>query len=490
MLAGTAPASHAEPAFSAGKRIPRRLGAMLLYAQVAALLAGLFAAGLLGLGPLRYGFIAGCAAIGWQAWREGPARHIEMSIILFIWAPFLRRVMDFHAGFDPGGVMLLGPLLTLLPPCLDLYAWLITGRLRFDARTLPPFLLIALCLLYGLSLSVAGGDVLPAMITLAKALPPMLYCIWLAARGAEEPDVMGGAARGFLIAMPIAGIYCVYQYFYLPDWDAYWITMTSAVSNSQGLAEAEKVRVFGPMNSAASLGHFALAAILLLAFVRRGLVSLLLCIPILVGLMLSSYRTAWIALGLGVACCGLNAATRARAGLVTAGAAVAIAVVLATTSFGDDVIDRFSTLGAVSEDGSGQVRTGDLGLLLDHADQLAVGLGLGSLGPFGDMQPRVSVVPTNAVDGIVLSSVLMMGLAGGSLYITGVLWAAFQKLVAALTSANPRLVTAGAIVLANTAVLPLTDVTRGEIGFVFWAFVGIITAGPERTRVPTLMPLL
>lgn len=459
-----------------------RRGPVLLYVEVAALLAGMFAAGSLGLGPARYGFVAGCAAVGWQAWRQGPARHLEISVVLFVWAPFLRRVMDFHAGFDPGGFMLTGPLLALLPPCLDLYAWLITGRLRFDVRGLPPFLLMGLCLLYGLSLSVAGGDLLPAAITLAKTLPPILYCVWLAARGAEQPDVMEGAARGFLVAMPAAGAYCVFQYFYLPDWDAYWMTMTSSAINSLGLAEAEKVRVFGPMNSAASLGHFALAAVLLLTFVRRDLLSLLLCVPILAGLMLSAYRTSWIGLALGVACCGLNAGTRARAGAVAAFAAAAVAAILATTSFGDDVIDRFSTLGSLGHDGSGQARSGDLATLLDRADQLIVGLGLGGLGPFGDMQPRVSAVPTSATDGIVLTSVLLMGLAGGCLYVLSVLWAALQRLAPALRAEDPRLVAAGAIVLANVAVLPLTDVTRGEIGFVFWAFLGVVTAGPNRAR--------
>lgn len=457
-----------------------RIGPGLLHLEVAALLLSMFAAGLVGLAPARYGFIAGCAAIGWQAWREGPARHLEMSIILFVWAPFLRRVMDFHAGFDPGGFMLVGPLLALLPPCLDLHAWLITGRLRFDARFLPPFLLMGLCLLYGLTLSVAGGDLLPAAIGLFKTLPPILYCVWLAARGAEEPNVIEGAARGFLIAMPAAGAYCIFQYFYLPDWDAYWMTMTASISNSQGLAEVEKVRVFGPMNSAASLGHFALAAILLLAFVRRDLISLLLCVPILAGLMLSSYRTAWIGLALGIGGCGLNVGTRARAGLVAVCGAAAIAAIIATTSFGDDVVDRFSTLASLGDDGSGQARTGDLGVLLDHAGELLVGLGLGGLGPFGDMQPRVSAAPTSASDGIVISSVLTMGLGAGCLYMLGLVWAALQRLAGALRAQDFRLVAAGAIVLANVAMLPLTDVTRGEIGFVFWAFLGIVTSSPSR----------
>jgi hypothetical protein len=446
--------------------------AILLYAQLAVLGGLTFGLGRAGIGAVRYAFIAGCIVIGYQAWRQGPARHLEISIVLFVWAPFLRRVVDFSAGFDPSGYMLIGPILALLPPCADLYAWLVTGSLKHSTRALWPYVLMGLCLLYGLCLSIANGDMLPAALGLAKFVPTMLYGLWLAARGGEEPNVIEGATRGFLIAMPAAGLYGIYQYFYLPDWDSFWMTMTASINDAQGVAEAEKVRVFGPMNSAESLGHFCTAAILLIGFSRRAWLALLLCLPIVTSLLLSSYRTAWIGLAVGILYCGLQGGTRRRAAVIAIWIVAGAAVILATTSFGDKVMDRIASFEAPSSDGSGQARWDEYVAIAHNPEQDLVGLGIGGLGPFGDLQPRQTII----VDGIVIDAIMLMGLVGGSLYLLALLWASMQGLAATFRSFDPRAVAAAAIIIANLAAIPLASITRGEVGFLFWAFVGAATA--------------
>ena len=459
------------------KAVPARMTIILLYAQLA-LLGGLtFVLGRAGIGPVRYAFIAGCLAIGYQAWRQGPARHLEFCIVLFVWAPFLRRVVDFSLGFDPSGYMLIGPILALLPPVADLYAWLVTGRMKSETRMLAPYVLMAACLLYGVSLSIANGDMLPAALGLAKFVPTLLYGLWLVARGGEEPSVIEGATRGFLIAMPAAGLYGLYQYFYLPDWDSFWMTMTSSINDAQGMAEAEKVRVFGPMNSAESLGHFCTAAILLIGFSRRGRLSLMLCLPIVTALLLSSYRTAWIGLAAGIIYCGLQSATRRRAAVMSIWIVVGAAIILATTSFGDKVMERFASFEAPSADGSGQARWDEYVAIADHPEQLLVGLGIGGLGPFGDLQPRQSII----VDGIVIDAIMLMGLIGGSLYLAALLWASMQGLAVTFRTSDPRAVAAAAIIIANLAAVPLASITRGEAGFLFWAFTGAATATINRS---------
>ena len=443
-----------------------------LYLQLA-LLGGLtFLLGRAGIGAVRYAFIGGCVALGYQAWRQGPARHLEISIILFVWAPFLRRVVDFSAGFDPSGFMLVGPTLALLPPCADLYAWLVAGSLKRDTGMIWPYVLMGFCLLYGLSLSIAGGDMLPAALGLAKFVPSMLYGLWLVARGGEEPNVIDGATRGFLIAMPAAGLYGIYQYFYLPDWDSFWMTMTASINDAQGLAEAEKVRVFGPMNSAESLGHFCTAAILLIGFSRRTWLSLLLCVPIVTALLLCSYRTAWIGLAVGIIYCALQGSTRRRAVLISIWIVAGAAVILATTSFGDKVVDRIASFEAPSTDGSGQARWDEYVAIAEHPEQVLVGLGIGGLGPFGDFQPRQSII----VDGIVIDAIMLMGLIGGSLYLLALLWASMQGMSATFRASDPRAVAAAAIIVANLVAIPLASITRGEVGFLFWTFVGAATA--------------
>jgi hypothetical protein len=338
---------------------------------------------------------------------------------------------------------------------------------------LGPYILMGLCLLYGTTVSLAQGDFLPTIVQLSKLLPPLTYGLWMAARAGETPDVIDGAARGFMITMPLAGLYGLYQFFYPPEWDAYWLIMTAA--NSMGSGESEKIRVFGPMNSPASLGHFMMAGILVIAFAQRSLMGLLLCVPMFVGLMLSSVRAAWVGLAVGIVYCWLHGSTRARAQLVIVWGAAAIALILATSSFGDAVIDRFSTFAAPEQDGSAQGRSGDFAALIDDADHLVVGLGLGGLGSFDISKPQVNLIPTEATDGIVVSSILTLGVFVGSLYMLGVVWACAQGLIAVQARPTRRMIAASAVVLGNAVVLPLTAVTSGEIGFLFWAFLGMIS---------------
>ena len=86
---------------------------LLVYATLLGLLLIVFAAGMKGVALARPLFIAGCLGVAWQAWRIRPGLHAEVVVILFVFAAFLRRVVDSHAGFNASGIMLVGPLLAL-----------------------------------------------------------------------------------------------------------------------------------------------------------------------------------------------------------------------------------------------------------------------------------------------------------------------------------------------------------------------------------------
>ena len=67
-------------------------------------------------GATRPLFLLGCLAVSWYAWSRSPGEHLQAVLALFCFAPFLRRLVDLSAGFDPGGLMIAGPLLALLAP--------------------------------------------------------------------------------------------------------------------------------------------------------------------------------------------------------------------------------------------------------------------------------------------------------------------------------------------------------------------------------------
>src|SRR3954447_15113985 len=96
---------------------PQPLAAMAMNCWPTALLlvATALAGPALG-GIVRPGFVLGCAIAGWLAWRRSAEAHVQSAILMFAFAPFVRRLVDISAGFDPSGIMLSGPLLFIIAP--------------------------------------------------------------------------------------------------------------------------------------------------------------------------------------------------------------------------------------------------------------------------------------------------------------------------------------------------------------------------------------
>ena len=90
-------------------------------AAVLVLLGTVVIGGALG-GLARLLFVLGCGAVGWYAWRQRPGAHLQAALILFVFAPFVRRIVDLSAGYDQLGLMLIGPLLAILAPAVELDA--------------------------------------------------------------------------------------------------------------------------------------------------------------------------------------------------------------------------------------------------------------------------------------------------------------------------------------------------------------------------------
>lgn len=81
----------------------------------------LLATGLVGPflgGSSRALFIAACGAAGWFAWRRGPSAHVKAALLLFVFTPLVRRVVDAKVGFDASNLMIVGPLVAIFPALL------------------------------------------------------------------------------------------------------------------------------------------------------------------------------------------------------------------------------------------------------------------------------------------------------------------------------------------------------------------------------------
>ena len=422
-------------------------------------------------------FVAGSAGVGYLAWREGCGASIEAALSLYVFAPFLRRLVDLSAGFDPASTMLIGPVLAIALPAFDLRHLLV--RRDRDDEALLPFLLVGLCITYGMMLSAFSGDFGPLATSALKMYAPLLYGAWVLRAARHDPSAITAATRAFSVLAPVIGLYAIWQYVSPPDWDRYWMLNVSGTISVLGRPEPYGVRVFSTMNSPASFGTYAACGVLLFGFCRRGWQALVLALLVAPGLLFTYYRTAWISLVLGIGYCALFGRTRERSILIAVVIVAATALAATSADFGDAITERLGTLtGSLADDGSGKARLGQLFEIYRLVDGFAFGLGFASLAaPFNGV---------DAADGEVVTAVIAMGIMVGTLYLAGLLWACVQALLRIRASRDPQIIVVGAVIVGMVAAIPLTSVTSGEIGLLLWTFVALATAQPRVARRPGL----
>lgn len=446
-------------------KLKLRNPAVLSYALTLGLMIGCTALGFLGIGAARWIFMVGCVVLGYVSWKDSPGRNLEIVIILFAFSPFIRRVIDLGAGFDQLAIMLSGPLLAMLVPCTEL-TQLITGKLR--VKNTGPFILAGVCILYAAAISLFTAEYQVVMALTLKWMSPLLYGLWIMSKSGDPANnIISHASRAFLIVTPVMGIYGVAQYIDPMPWDRYW--MIYAEMNSIGTPEPYKVRVFSTMNSPASFATFATAGLIVFSFTRRGWQSILIGFTVALSLMLSQYRTAWIAMLCGIGYGFIYPSTRARSNGV--GVCAVIAGILATTlggPIGDVVSQRFDSLSQGSKDGSAVERISEFVDFYAQVDQYLYGKGLGIL-----TRPVPGLV---AVDGTVIGCFLSMGIIVGSLCLIALIWAAVRAIMHTRMTSNSMQVANSAVVFGMIITLPLAGITASESGFLFWCFVGIATA--------------
>lgn len=477
-MPGSPPLSGLRPLPGAGMagREPGLRG-LLLHSKARLALIGL----LLGTAALalaapsiaRPAFILGCAVVGTMAWREGCGPSIETALTLYVFAPFLRRLVDVSIGFDPSSTMLIGPVLAIAIPTVELRHLLY--QREPDDEALLPLLLVGACITYGMLISAFAGEFASLGTAALKMYAPLLYGAWIMRRVRRDPGALEATTRAFLVLAPIIGAYGVWQYISPSDWDRYWMVSVSGTISVLGRPEPYQVRVFSMMNSPASFGTYAACGVLLFGFCRRGWTAMVFAAVIGLGLLFTYYRTAWISLALGIGYCALFGQTRRRAGVISVVIVIATILAAGSADFGDAIVDRLQTFtGSVSEDGSGKARLGQLFEVYRLVDEMAYGLGFARLAtPFNGV---------DAADGEVVTAIIAMGAIVGSLYLVGLVWACVQALLRIRAHADQRLIVTGAVIAGMLASIPLTSVTSGEIGLLLWVFIALATSQPRQLQ--------
>ncbi|MCC6890954.1 MAG: O-antigen ligase family protein [Hyphomicrobiales bacterium] len=414
-------------------------------------------------------FVAACGAVGWYAWRCSAAAHLQAAIILFSFAPMVRRMVDAAIGFDPTGFMLVGPLAAILAP-LPYLRPLLDGD-RSLGRQTAPMLLVAGCIAYVTMLTLFQGEWLNAASGALKWLAPLLYAATIIT-SADRDELVQAAASAFVVILPITGLIGLFQYIDPPAWDRYWMQFAPILSVGQPVPYG--VRTFSSMNAPASFATFTAAGLLLVCFLRNRWYLPLVAIPAALAFLLSLYRTAWLSLAVGVLFCLLFSGARIRALVILLGILFAALAAATMTPFGEVIADRLSTLGQVGSDDSAQERLEQYVLLWNTWDSSLFGVGFttSDVGSPGAM----------AVDGMIIACWLLMGIMAGLVCLFALMWAIGNTITAPWRDLKAETIMIGALGCGALVQLPLANITAGETGFLFWTFAAL-AAMPPGSRV-------
>ncbi|WP_210267763.1 O-antigen ligase family protein [Bradyrhizobium aeschynomenes] len=438
------------------------------------LLAAALAGPVLG-GLVRPAFILGCAAAGWFAWRRSAAAHVQSAIIMFAFAPFVRRLVDASAGFDSSGIMLSGPLLFILMPIPSLILSPADRTGPSNPWLVPPFIILA-CILYGGALSMFQNDWFNAANGGMKWAAPVLYAIALQQQARSDTVLIDAITRVFMLVLPLTGLYGIWQYVDPQNWDRFW--MVNASITSAGYPLPYMVRVFSTMNGPASYATFTATGLLLVGFLRPGWLAMIAMAPAALGLLLSLYRTSWITLAVGVLFCLFFPATRTRSLSLTIGLLAAVVVTVLFTPFADVITSRFESLGSVSQDSSGSERLDEFVMLWNAPNSMVLGSGF--------TITDVGVAGAMPIDGQIIASWVTMGIPVGLICLTAYIWVGLGATGAAWRMPTREGVVLGALAISALLIqMPLTSISSGEVSALFWMLVAMAcpidqTAGQAR----------
>jgi hypothetical protein len=433
------------------------------------LLIGTAGFGVISGGLARPLFLAGCLVVGWLSWKQSPQAHLQAAMVLFSFAPFVRRVVDLHAGYDPSSIMLVGPLLTLAVVAPPLLLDLEKGSLRSDRRLLAHAIVLG-CVGYAALLCIFQGKWSDAIVGAIKWCIPLLYGAALI-RWAEKTSLIQAATSAFVFILPVTGLYGALQYVDPPAWDQLWMNYASIMS--AGLPFPYEVRTFSTMNGPASYATFTGAGILLVCFLRSPLVIALACSAPALSFMLSQYRTAWMALLVALLFCLFARSTKGRAALVFACMFGAGLLALSLPPFSDVILERFETLGSGSQDGSLQERLDQFVTLWTSPNSSVVGTGFTTV--------DVGVAGSMAIDGLIIECWLMMGLIVGGICLATITTTHIGIIWKALGQARREMTVAGALGLYALFQIPFASLASGELGFLFWTIAAFSSSEPSRS---------
>ncbi|MDP9097227.1 MAG: hypothetical protein M3N26_11870 [Pseudomonadota bacterium] len=389
--------------------------------------------------------------------------YITFVLWLFMLTPFLRRVVDLHAGWSQVNLLMLAPyaagLLCAWPVAKTLFARGFAYSLLFGV--------VFATVVYGVIVASIDDRWMSGSFDALRWLVPPIFGLFVAMDAERQLEYRATVVRAMLVALIVLSIYGVYQFIVAPPWDTFWMRESKLLSI--GFPQPYQIRVFGTMNSPASLAVFLMAG-LLWAIPARAAIRPIAIGAGVIGLLLTLVRTSWLGLVIGVVYLVVfGASARARLSIAIAIFCLPLVVlVIEQIPTGAEIINtRIASLSTVSNDTSVLDRSSEYVEFFENTlPRAPFGAGLGATGSYQAYLTANSA--TVLLDGAIMEIGVPLGVFAGGAYLLAVLTAAIIACWNSIRSGDTFLSSCGAIVASLSLSLLAGNIATGEAGIVFW----------------------
>lgn len=460
MTSGTAPVPVSVPPARAASVVPS-LQTFAVATFVLVTLAGLAGAGGRVFGPL-WALLAAFTAFTLVS--RAPAGFLAFTVSLWFYTPLVRRVIDFHHGFQPTNLALAAPVLASTVALITVFRF--ARELR--GVLFAPALLVIAAVTYGFLVGALRNGLVPALYAYLTWLSPAMIGLHTALHWRRYPQMRDAFLRTLAWGLAPAALYGIVQFTVLLPWDRYWMIATDL--QSIGRPEPYSVRVFGSMTMPGTFAVVMEVGLLLLlsAEVRGRLPALVLGF---IGLLLSRIRTAWLGFVFGLVLQLVTQPVRRlpRNWITLAVMALLSLPVITIPRIREGITDRIASITSGGDDSSVRSRVlvarAGYQLVLDYAE----GAGLGATGSAVTARGRGGI--RNFENGL-LEVFYLFGWPGGLLFFLGMFGIVVQGMRLADARFDPfaNAVRSGAAALL--ASLLISEIFTGAPGTLFWVLIG------------------
>lgn len=420
---------------------------------------------------LNFVFPIGTLAIAILLYFRASVLYLGFCWWINFLAPCIRRLADFRGGFTEPSPILLAPYLVVSVSIIAFWQYF-PRTARHGAM---PF---GLCL-SGLIYATVIGLINQPVVTVIKAsldwITPIFFGFYLFVHWQDYPQNRDNLKRVFVWGVLLMGVYGVFQYLVLPQWDRFWITNTQFQAGGSGFDVTNPqpllVRVFSTMNSPEPFAAVISGALLLLLNTQ----SIILLPAASVGylaLLLSLVRASWLGWLVGVVSLFGSLRPKFQMRLVMTIVVMSLCLIpLATIEpFSTVIQSRIESLSNVQEDGSASGRQAFFKASIDTAVLSFVGDGIGG----------------SSYDNTLLAMLFNFGWIGTLPILIGMLFLVFQLFQSTPGNFDPFIASARAILLTVLVRLPVNTSLTESSGLLFWTFLGLGLAAQKYQKLHSM----